>query len=99
MTGIAGAVANSLDTVNMGAVIGTYSMSISLNYIMSKMYRMINALQMTMATFRLNVAMPSNVYIFTQKVNDLASFNLLPTDQIFAYFFKWSDTSLPNTGF
>ncbi len=44
MTSIAGAVANSLDTVNMGAVIGTYSMSISLNFIMSKMYTMINAI-------------------------------------------------------
>jgi hypothetical protein len=60
---------------------------------------MVNALQMTSATSRLNVSVPANVLLVTQKVNDIASFNLLPSDQILNYFFKWSPTNIPNVGF
>ncbi len=52
-----------------------------------------------MASCRLNVAVPANVYLVTQKVNDVASFNLLPADQIMAYFFNFSTTVSPNVAF
>jgi hypothetical protein len=55
-------------------------MSIILNHIMARLYSMVNALQMTIATSRLNVSVPANLLLVTQKVNDIASFNLLPSD-------------------
>lgn len=98
-TAIIAAATEVLVLVSMGTLIGNASLSMFLQYVMSRLYTMVNALQMTIATCRLNVAVPSNTLLVTQKVNDIASFNLLPSDQILNYFFKWSSTIMPNVGF
>ena len=60
---------------------------------------MVNAFQMLMIYSYLTVSMPANVNMVMVKINTIASFDYLPTDEIFGKLFKFSTTVMPFVSF
>ena len=80
-------------------VIGNLLMSVVLNGILGAVYTMVNSLQMIIAYSLLIVEMPANVILVMNQINAIASFDILPSDKIFAYCFDFSTTVLPFVSF
>jgi hypothetical protein len=70
-------------------------MSFFLKSILEAMYTMVNSFQVMMALCYMAVSMPANVVLVMIQINTIASFNYLPTDWIFPFFFNFSKTEVP----